>query len=197
MSQEPVQERRRVHAGVAFVQRDRHAQDQQHPCEQRQQCTGGVRILPLQRRLCQSAGNIVQLWVAGSAGKVLIQKIACVSACIRMPKAQAELPSPPAQQDRKHRRRGRLSNLRSFTSFRIAGTSPAQIAMQRTFFLRKLTATTMKKSTDEALWTLIRRIRFARLYWDTRAGKRIQLLAMAKAVATDARPQVGVHQGAR
>lgn len=55
----------------------------------------------------------------------------------------------------------------------------------------------MKKSTDEALWTLIRRIRFARLYWDTRAGKRIQLLAMAKAVATDARPQVGVHQGAR
>lgn len=55
----------------------------------------------------------------------------------------------------------------------------------------------MKKSTDQAPWTLIRKIRFAMLYWDTRAGKRIQLLAMTKAVATGARPQVGVHQDVR
>jgi hypothetical protein len=99
--------------------------------------------------------------------------------------------------------------------------------MQRTFLVRDRTAATMTNSRDETLWTLIRRIRFAMLTTrsadgalrsrplttqnrslvrDTKnhsagsavsAGKLIQLLAMAKAVASGTRPQVGVHHDFR
>lgn len=50
--------------------------------------------------------------------------------------------------------------------------------------------------TDPDLQLLRIRVEHAE-YWDTRAGKLIQLLAMAKAVASGTRPRVGVHHEVR